>query len=232
MYPGSLFECSQAIVLTLTAFSEGEHFHGNIYHYHNNLLSSYLTYCCHGNICIDTNTAFVDLDHCSQLNLKFWTNLQQGLSGLAPTPVHTLTDANTLLTRLTGSQNLLPLTPHLNASVATEWKHFVLSQEDWVTQIYVPDMFYPMKGTFALPLVIMDCQLDQLVDPDPFVSKERPSKSQDILLHCPLAIRLATPSDVREGLDSLLFSIGLAHVSSYLEVLGGALSHAHKVGSH
>lgn len=170
----------------------------------------------------------MDLDNCSQLNLKFWTSLNQCLSSLAPVPVHTLTDTGTLLTRLTASQILRPLTFHLNASTATEWKHFVLSQGDWVTQIYLPDMFYPMEGTFALPLVIMDCALEQLVDPDP-MGKEPPSKSRDIHLHCPLEARLATPSDVREELDALLFSIGSAHVSSYLEVLGGALSHAYKV---
>ncbi len=198
---------------------------------------------CHGNLSLwlrthiivmvtyfiaDIDTAFVDLDNCSQLNLKFWTILDQCLSGLAPTAVLALTDTNTLRTRLTASQALRPLTPHLNASTATEWKHFVLSQGDWVTQIYLPDMFYPMEGTFALPLVIMDCALNQLVDPDP-MGKEPPSRSHDIHLHCPLVPRLTTPPDLREEINALLFSIGSVHVSSYLEVLGGALSHSHKV---
>ncbi len=171
----------------------------------------------------DSDADFVDIDHCSPLNSKLWTSLTQWLSALAPTPIHTLTNTHTLLTHLTASQPLDSLKPYLNVSSSTEWKHFVLSQEDNVTQLYLPDMFYRREGTFVLPLVIMDCQLAHLMDPDP-MGKELPCKSPDLHVHCPLAARLATPSDVREGLEHLLFSLGNAHVISYLDVLSHALS--------
>ena len=74
----------------------------------------------------------------------------------------------------------------------------------------------------------MECQLANLMDPDP-MGKELPCKSPDLHLHCPLAARLTIPTDVREGLEHLLFSLGNAHVISYLDVLNHALSNSQQV---
>ena len=174
--------------------------------------------------CADSQQQFVDLDHCSPLNSKFWNNLFLSLAALAPTQVPTLTNTHTLLTRITSSQHLVDLKVQLNASTATEWKYFVLSQDDNVCQLYLPDMFYSSGGgAFVLPILIMDCPLTNLMDPDP-MGKELPSKAPDVQLDWPIAAQRATPPNTREGLETLLFSLSIAHLSSYLDVVHMTLS--------
>jgi len=143
----------------------------------------------------------------------------QWLSGLAPNKPPQLTNTHTLLSRLSSSQELEDIRDLVNAPTATEWHYFVVAGEDYVCQMYLPDLFHcSSSGTYVLPLVIMDCELALLMDPDP-MSKAIPVKSPDVHMQCSLAAVSQPSADLREGLEALVSSASTAHVHCYLDVV-------------
>ena len=168
----------------------------------------------------------VDLESCSPLNSQFWNNLSTWLSEIAPTQVTNVTDTHTLLTRITSSQVVSELMSkcQFTESEDTKWQCFVMSHEDAVVQICLPDMFYPTAGeeqAYVIPLVILECELATLVDPDP-AQREPVIKQPDVFIHCPLSSS-PPPKIVGTKLTQLLSSLNIAHLSSYLEVVHTAL---------
>ena len=174
----------------------------------------------------DVTGSVVDLESCSPLNSQFWKNLSIWLSEIAPTQLPTVTDSHTLLTRITTSQSVNELTSKcmFTASADTKWQSYTISHEDTVIQVCLPNMFYLAVGeekTYVLPIVILECELAILMDPDPS-QREPMSKQPDMFIHCPL-ISSSPPKNVGTTLTQLLSSLNTAHLSSYLDVVHTAL---------